>query len=126
MTVIKLQLPSYAADLICRKTPQEAFDGMMGNNGLPFREMVAFGMVITPIINDETGAEWAHVVYWENGQVSVTRFIPGDEFMPLVGIEEWHGETYPDYDEALKIFYRFEAEFLEETNEDPKKDSKRT
>ena len=105
MEVIKLQIPSYAADLICRKTPQQAFDGMIENNGVPYQEMCTFGMVITPIINNETGAEHAYVIYWQNRQASVHRYTPGDEFLPLVGIEEWGGDHPPNCEEALEIFY---------------------
>lgn len=114
MHVIKLQLPSYAADLIRRKTPQQVFDDMVKNNGIPFQEMTTFGMVLTPIINNETGAEHAYVIYWHNGQASVHRYTSGDEFLPLVGVEEW-GKDHPNYEEALEIYYRlFRATHVKE------------
>ncbi len=104
MSVIKLKLPAYAADLIAKTTPQAVYDDMIANNGLPFSEMVTFGHVISPIINNETGAEEAYVVHWHNEQVSVTLYNPGDEFLPLVGVTDW-GNQPPTCREALDIFY---------------------
>ena len=105
MTTIRLTLPAYAINLMREKTCQEAYDGMLENNGLPFQEMVTFGWVITPIVTNESGAETHHVVYWFNGQVSVTEYTPGNEFLKLIGVETW-GVEFPTKDEALEIFYR--------------------
>ncbi len=104
MNVIRLILPSYAINLMREKTCQQAFDDMLKNNGLPFQEMVTFGGVITPIVSNEYG-ETHHVVHWFNGQVSVTEYTPGNEFLKLVGVETW-GAQFPTKDEALEIFYR--------------------
>jgi len=111
MSVIKLQLPSEAANLICSQTIGGTYEKMVENSGLTLMEMMTFGMVITPIVETETGAEHHHVTYWQNGMVSVTEYTPGEDFMPLVGLEYW-GKSSPNCDECLDIFFRHVPEAL--------------
>ena len=105
---IPLRIPQFAVDLILRKTPQACFDDMMTNGGVPFQEMVTFGHVITPIVDNDTGAEVAYVVHWHNGQVSVNSHEePENNFLRTVGIDKNWGRIPPSTDEALEIFYRY-------------------
>ncbi len=102
--IITLGIPGNVVDLICSQTIGGTYEKMVKNKGLKILEMMTFGMVITPIVENETGAETHHVTYWENGMVSVTEYTPGEDFVSLVGLEHW-GKLPPNLEEALEIFF---------------------
>lgn len=103
--MITVQIPRNIADLICSQTIDGTYEKMIENRGLNNLEMMTFGMVITPIVENETGKTHHHVTYWKNGIVSVTKCSPGEDFMPLEGVENW-GKLPPNRDEALEIYFR--------------------
>ncbi len=104
MEIINVHIPTGVADLICKKTPLQAFEEMVKNNSLPLLELRTFGMVVTDIYDVETGETHHHVTYWENGQVSITSH--SHQRASLIAVEEWGKESYPNGDEAMEIFYR--------------------
>lgn len=103
MTVIKLQLPKEAMTLMASMTPGDAFREMVKKEGITFMALITFGMIFTPIIEDLSGAEVAHVTYWANGQVSVTEFKPGNDWLKLIYVGPWQGSP-PGFDEAVAIY----------------------
>lgn len=103
--MINLQIPERALQLMTCKTISGVFDDLIKNGSLPLMELLTFGGVITPIINNETNQPEAYVAYWyHNGQVTVCLVVE-DEQLKLLGVETLPS---PSCAEALQLYYKYQ------------------
>ena len=105
MTEIKLRIPLRAAELIAihgTKNTAPVYYRFLRDLSLSIDELLTFGMLITPIKNNETEAIVGHVTYWEIGRVTVSN-IDG-RTSSLVKVIYWMKQRCPTPDECVQMY----------------------